>query len=285
MANEQISVYVRYPISLYSFKGKITTRYSENEKIKYNVTIMEHPKLKVDENGFIIFKRDKKYKGFEKIHINGTVTILEPNIITRYVQTTYETIYSKKQYKRRIIGTMMCEDITERYVNKIKYYTQAEYNAMNIYERKNVEKEIKKVETIIDNIDDDIEYENASNISKEIIKDGYKNKETYNLENEVAEYKRDRIIDDVEDLMEFKFVKSIMIKSNQNDKYCVLICDGLNIATIPFNQRFELTNNYDLMHSNNVKTHAFNVRNYKHVVIRFGDELIDDFDLIIETVN
>src|SRR5579872_5455375 len=96
----------------------------EDEIIEFDVKIKEHPELDVKTDGSIIFPKNKKYKSSDDIHINGTITILEPTIVYKLIKTTYETIYIKRHYKQRYVGTIMSEDIFKSQFSHETYHTK-----------------------------------------------------------------------------------------------------------------------------------------------------------------
>jgi len=109
---------VTLTMSLYNEIGYIVQPYECNndEIIEYNnVKIKEYPELKIETNGTITFPKNNKYKGHEDVHIFGSITILEPNYMLKYVRISYENVYIKKHYRKMISGTIMCEDFTETY--------------------------------------------------------------------------------------------------------------------------------------------------------------------------
>ena len=54
----------------------------ESEVIKYNnVKIKEYQELEINNDGYIMFPINKKYKASENIHITSLITILEPNCV------------------------------------------------------------------------------------------------------------------------------------------------------------------------------------------------------------
>lgn len=310
-------------ITLFSNKGSIITSHQnlcsidKNEKLNCAIIIKEYPELIVSFDGEIIFDKTKKYKETENIHIDGTISVLEPKYEYCYVKTTPENIFVDKPHKYRINQTTSSKDIIKKCIDNGAYYTQAQYDAMETYQKCRLKKEIKMVETIIDldkindNIDDII---NSPDISIKYIKNGYKVKDTYEFVNEIVQYKRKRMFCDIDVIDKFIFVKSITIKSESKGQ-CRLMLNDYDVATIPFNQKFDFTTEpgndsvyYSCIHygsiydekniyddkigelhnayllTRNEHIDALYIGKFKRVILRFH-EPIDDFDIIVEEVN
>lgn len=286
---------ITLPFSLYDTSGKIQLEQmktiKDDEKFELDVKIREYPELVVRQDGVIDFYQNKlsnkKYKSVDVVHIDGSITIFEPNFEYKYVKTSYETIYVKEHYKERIVGTIMCEDIFKSYFDHETYHTEKEYEEDKI----NICKRVNQTKVILDE-DMDIDYSDP-NINYELVRYGFKVKDKILLENHLTKYRRCLVTNKIYNLMrDNHFVKSLTIKTNEKnfDGSCILLLNGFEVAEIPFNKKFDLTekNNSYLYYFHELtrfdKIDGLFADKFNNISIVFRD-LIEDFDVIIEDVN
>lgn len=306
---ENKNSYVTLTMSLYKEKGKIITSHEckVSDKIEYNnVTIKEYPELKVETDGSITFPTVNKYKGRENIHINGTITILEPIYVSKYVRIYHKNVYIKRHYKEMITGIMMYAYVTKSYIYKESRYTQEEYDTLNendclkshnndhddvfydiIVEKEQIKTILDEDENFYNNL---TEIENDPNVYIEYFFEGYKLKNTIELENELVSYEKEVKTFVIHDFLhDFKFVKSILIKTECKG-VCELSINNYKVAIIPFKKQFDLTSNNDHLlnkfheESKIEDVDGFCTYRFRNIELKFN-QLIDDFDVVIEKVN
>jgi hypothetical protein len=285
---KQIKEYETIPYSLCEEKGKLVLPYiiKENEHITFNVTIKEYSELEVDGCGFIIFPKDKKYKASMLVHINGNVEIMEPNYEYKWFRRTREKLYIRKEYRDRITGMIMCEDIYESYVASRTYISKELYKSLkDICDSNELDTEIVYNEVVVDNNDDD-----DPDVTYKRVHCGYKIKESHELVNELVFYERKQKIYEICNFMrDCSFVKSILIRTNVEGK-CSLTFNQCFSVDVEFNKVFDLT-----LIGNDTSYTINKIVNQDDVdglhVSRFQDirlcfrKLIDDFNVVIEKAN